>query len=169
MEHLLELTFTGTSHHKVDAKGRVSVPADFRRVLESADPKWHEGLPPTVFVQFGPETQTHLECFSASAMAEIRGKIAQLPLGSPEREILDYLYSSRVNKTSVDETGRLVLSAALRRQVGLEGEAVFVATGTSFKIVSPATYEAMEAERAQRLAALPAGAHPLSLLPGGGL
>ncbi|HKK83893.1 MAG TPA: cell division/cell wall cluster transcriptional repressor MraZ, partial [Roseovarius sp.] len=32
--------FRGESHHKVDTKGRVSIPASFRRVLESSDPNW---------------------------------------------------------------------------------------------------------------------------------
>ena len=30
--------FRGESHHKVDAKGRVSIPASFRRVIEASDP-----------------------------------------------------------------------------------------------------------------------------------
>ena len=32
--------FRGESVHKVDAKGRVSIPAAFRRVLEDGDPDW---------------------------------------------------------------------------------------------------------------------------------
>ena len=164
MEHLLELTFTGTSRHKVDGKGRVSIPAEFRRVLEAADPKWAEGLAPTVYIQFGEPDQAFLECFSANAMNEIRAKVNALPLGSPARIALDYLYSSCVTKTSVDETGRLVLSAERRNQIGVEGEAMFVANGTSFKIMAPAEFDRAQSEARAALAALPQGAHPLSLL-----
>ena len=37
--------FRGESHHKVDAKGRVSIPASFRRVLEAGDPNWQSDAP----------------------------------------------------------------------------------------------------------------------------
>jgi len=45
--------FRGESVHKVDSKGRVSIPALFRRVLEAADPDWTDGLQPNVVVVYG--------------------------------------------------------------------------------------------------------------------
>ena len=167
MEHLLELPFTGTSRHKVDGKGRVSIPAQFRRVLEAADPNWQEGLAPTVFLTHGPPEQEHLDCFSAAAMEEILQGMNALPLGSERRELLEYYFSSNTIKTATDDTGRLVLSAALRKQIGVTGEAVFVARGKSFRILSPEAYEAYAAEQKQRLAALSKGGNPLALLSGG--
>ena len=38
--------FRGEIVQKVDGKGRVSIPAAFRRVLEQGDPEWTEGLRP---------------------------------------------------------------------------------------------------------------------------
>ena len=167
MEHLLELTFTGTSRHKVDGKGRVSIPAQFRRVLEAADPKWQEGLAPRLFVAHGPEDQTFLDCFSVAAMEEITAKIDAQPLGSPRREALEYYFNGMTYGTATDETGRLVLSAALRTQIGVTGEAVLVARGKSFRILSPEAYDAYAAEQRERLAALAKGGNPLALLSEG--
>ena len=44
----------------------------------------------------------------------------------------------------MDETGRLVLPAKLRRKIGLEGEAFFIAAGDTFQIWKPETYESEE-------------------------
>ena len=38
--------FRGEGLNKVDSKGRVSIPALFRRVIESCDPGWTDGLQP---------------------------------------------------------------------------------------------------------------------------
>ena len=53
--------FRGEGIHKVDGKGRVSIPVLFRRVLESGDPDWTEGLNPNaVIVYGGTVSYTHL-------------------------------------------------------------------------------------------------------------
>ena len=38
--------FRGEAENKVDNKGRVSIPAAFRRILEEGDPDWSSGLHP---------------------------------------------------------------------------------------------------------------------------
>ena len=45
--------FRGESLHKVDAKGRVSVPAAFRRVLEEGDPDFSRGSSPNFVIVYG--------------------------------------------------------------------------------------------------------------------
>ena len=44
--------FRGEFHQKVDGKGRVSIPADFRRVLESGDPSWSDGKAPEFVIVY---------------------------------------------------------------------------------------------------------------------
>jgi transcriptional regulator MraZ len=134
-------TFRGEGHHKVDGKGRVSIPALFRRVLEAGDPDWTEGLNPHIVIVYGSEKRKHLECYSSEAISEVDEKIRKLPRGSKKRKALQRLYHAQAHNTSVDETGRLVLPAKLREKIGLEGEAYFVGNGDTFEIWHPDTYE----------------------------
>ena len=59
--------FRGESHHKVDTKGRVSIPAHFRRVLEASDPAWTDGLNPELVIVYGDHRRKYLECYTMEA------------------------------------------------------------------------------------------------------
>ncbi|MEO0831201.1 MAG: division/cell wall cluster transcriptional repressor MraZ [Pseudomonadota bacterium] len=137
--------FRGESHHKVDAKGRVSIPASFRRVLEASDPEWKEGLNPNLVIVYGPARQRYLECYTIEAINEVDEKIAALPRGSQSRRFLERMFNGQSFATSVDETGRLVLPQKLREKIELGAEAFFMATGDTFQIWKPETYESEEA------------------------
>ena len=159
--------FRGEGHHKVDGKGRVSIPALFRRVLEASDPDWTEGLNPNLVIVYGGERQKYLECFTMEAIDEVDRKIAKMPRGSMERRMLEKMFNGQSLPASVDETGRLVLPAKLRQKVGLSGEAYFIATGDTFQIWNPDTYgEVEEAKTEAWLEDLPEDFDPLTLLPG---
>jgi len=43
--------FRGEAENKVDNKGRVSIPAAFRRILEEGDPDWSSGLNPNLLLK----------------------------------------------------------------------------------------------------------------------
>nr|WP_283255001.1 division/cell wall cluster transcriptional repressor MraZ [Marivita sp. GX14005] len=150
------MRFRGESRHKVDAKGRVSIPAQFRRVLEAGDPEWKEGLNPELVVVYGDKRRNYLECFTVQAIDEVDEKIEALPRGSRARKALETLFNAQSHPTSVDETGRLVLPAKLRAKIGLSSEAVFVGSGDTFKIWEPETYESEhQAEMDEWLESLP--------------
>ena len=159
--------FRGESHHKVDSKGRVSIPASFRRVLEASDPNYREGDNPELVIVYGDHRRTYLECYTMEAIDEVDRKIAKMQRGSIERRMLEKMFNGQSYPTSVDETGRLVLPAKLRQKIGLEGEAYFIATGDTFQIWDPGTYDAVEASKTEAwLEDLPEDFDPLTLLPG---
>ena len=159
--------FRGESHHKVDAKGRVSIPASFRRVLESCDPSWTDGLNPELVIVYGDHRRDYLECYTIEAINEVDEKIDRMPRGSMERKMLQRLFHGQSFPTSVDETGRLVLPAKLRRKIGLEDEAFFIAAGDTFQIWKPVTYEKQESARTEAwLDSLPEDFDPLNFLDG---
>ncbi|UUV05114.1 division/cell wall cluster transcriptional repressor MraZ [Ruegeria sp. YS9] len=136
--------FRGESHHKVDAKGRVSIPASFRRVLEASDSNWQPGDNPELVIVYGDHRRKYLECYTMEAIDEVDAKIDALPRGSMKRKMLQRLFHGQSFPTNVDETGRLVLPAKLRKKIGLEGEAFFIAAGDTFQIWKPETYESEE-------------------------
>ena len=157
--------FRGEGHHKVDAKGRVSIPASFRRVLEAGDPEWTDGLNPNLVIVYGDHRRDYLECYTIDAINEVDGKIEDLPRGSIERRMLQRLFHGQSFPTSVDDTGRLVLPAKLRQKIDLNAEAFFIAAGDTFQVWKPETYEAEEAAKTEAwLDDLPDDFDPLILL-----
>lgn len=161
--------FRGESNHKVDSKGRVSIPASFRRVLEAGDPNWQSGGNPELVIVYGDHRRKFLECYTMEAIDEVDAKIDALPRGSMERKMLQRMFHGQSFPTSVDETGRLVLPAKLRTKIALEDEAFFIAAGDTFQIWNPATYDEEELAAAEEwLDELPEDFDPMQYLDGAG-
>ena len=135
-------TFRGEDVHKVDTKGRVSIPAQFRRVIEAGDPGWESGQNPGLVIVYGDDRRNYLECFTIESIGEVDAKIKKLPRGSAKRRALQRLYNGQATHVSVDETGRLVLAKKLRDKIGLAESAMFVGNGDTFEIWKPETYDA---------------------------
>jgi len=133
----------------VDTKGRVSIPASFRRVLEAGDPAWQSGDAPELVIVYGDHRRKFLECYTIEAINEVDAKIDALPRGSMERKMLQRMFHGQSFPTNVDETGRLVLPAKLRAKIALEGEAFFIAAGDTFQIWKPETYEVEELAKSE--------------------
>jgi len=146
--------FAGQFLQKVDGKGRVSVPAEFRRVLEKGDPEWSSDRHPQFVIVFGdehPDTpvplrRSFMECHSISLYQEIVSWIRDQD-DVPETEARVELYSTFSQLVTVDDTGRVVIPPRLRKRFGLSNCALFVAVGTTFQIWAPGTYEAYKDAR----------------------
>lgn len=158
--------FRGSDTFKVDAKGRVSIPAPFRRVIEASDPDWREGLRPNIVIAYGDARQDWLEVYTMRAVQEIDEQIEAMQRGSNERLLLEERMYGQSIETQIDDDGRLVLPQRLREKIGLDGEAFFISAGDYFKIWKPATYQEKAGRRASRLAdQYPEDFDPRSLLP----
>ena len=161
--------FRGQGRHKVDGKGRVSVPAPFRRVLEACDPDWTDGLQPNLVVHYGTARKNFLEVYTVDAAAEVDAKISALQRGSKGRRAMEAYFNAQSHPAAVDDNGRLLLPQWIRDMIGLEGEALFVAAHDTFQIWKPETYEQEVAPQTQAmLDELPDDVDPLTLLEGGG-
>ena len=134
--------FRGESVHKVDQKGRVSVPAPFRRVLEEGDPDWTEGLNPNLVLIYGMPSGNCLEGYTIEGAAKLDEKVSRLGTFSKQRRALERLLNTQSVYAQVDENGRIVLPQRLREMFGLETEAYFAGMGERFQIWSPEAYRA---------------------------
>ena len=159
------LSFRGEFNQKVDRKGRMSIPADFRRVLESGDPDFPANPNPRMVVLYGPHLKNCLHVYTIEAMAEIEESIKNLPRGSTKRKQLARMILGKSWETEIDRDGRIVLPKDRRDQIGLEEDCVMVAMGDFFEIWNKATFDAVEgAEMEEFLSEQDEGFDPLILL-----
>ncbi|MGL5010331.1 MAG: division/cell wall cluster transcriptional repressor MraZ [Paracoccaceae bacterium] len=159
-------TFRGEFYQKVDGKARVSIPAPFRRVLESGDPA--QGPNPRVVIVYGGE-RSYVECYTLAEMARIERRIGRMQIGSAQRRYLERNMITLSQTVEIDADGRIVLGPKAREKLGLAAlkdgaEAVFAGTLDKFQIWRREAYEAeLNAVFADDL--LAAGQDMLSLLP----
>lgn len=160
------LGFTGEHHQKVDGKGRMSVPADFRRVLEAEDPDWSPGQTPRAMLVYGKHLKNLLQVYSVQEFASIRENIYAMKRGSKERAMLQGLILGSSAKLDVDKDGRVVMPLKHREKLGLsEGELVFRGMGEFFEIWKAETYEAEVGSKVDDwLAEMPDDFDPMSML-----
>lgn len=133
----MERRFQGESLNKVDGKGRVSIPVKFRRVLQNSDKQYTPGGAPRLYIAYGDPRKNYLECLSGDAYDAIDAIIQDEPRGTPLRAALEHIYYSKCDETTVDDTGRLVLSPSARDKIGLEAAALFQGRGDKFHILHP--------------------------------
>ncbi|MFI0395495.1 division/cell wall cluster transcriptional repressor MraZ [Paracoccus jiaweipingae] len=138
--------FRGSEDVKIDAKGRMSVPARFRRVFESCDPDFESGRRAQMVIVYGGENQRHLELFTIDAIDEIDQQIDRMQRGSPARRALERLMHGQSLEAEIDEDGRLVLPQKLRDKIGLDKAAFMMASGDYLKLWRPEDYQDSDAD-----------------------
>lgn len=161
--------FIGEYTFKVDGKGRMSIPALFRRELEEGDPASEASKRPRLVIVYGADSQKMLQVHSYSGFQRLAGEINARPYSDPNRALLQRLVLNKAHPTEIDPEGRLVLPANLRARFGLDAEAYFAGMGETFEIWNPATFAAIDKARIDKLtAAMGEDFDPLSLLASGG-
>src|SRR5438105_4355825 len=131
---------------RLDAKGRVSIPAPFRAVLARDG---FDGLYcyPTL-------AAPALDAGGNALLAEIESLIVRFAPYSEEREeVATSLYgTSEVLK--LDGEGRVMLTEALKTHAGIMDAAAFVGLGHKFQIWEPGRFRAELAEATKKVRAL---------------
>ena len=163
------LSFTGEHTQKVDGKGRMSIPADFRRVLESQDPEWTEGLNPRMYLLYGDHLKNELHVYTVEEFGTLVASINAMPKGSSAKKKLSYLYIGQSMKMEIDKDGRTVMPIRQREKLGLgDGELYFRGVGDHFEIWKAETFiETVAEDMTSWLDAQGDEFDPLSLLDAG--
>ena len=150
----------------MDAKGRLSIPAKFRRVFESCDPDWETGKRPQLVIVYGFSDWRHLELYTMEAIGQIDAQIDSMPRGDEKRLLLERLMNGAAEEAEIDTDGRLLLPQKLREKIGLDDRAYFIASGDYLRLWNPDTYAEAEGNAVDAfMASLPPGFDPRAFLP----
>jgi MraZ protein len=128
--------FKGTYGHRIDAKGRLPVPAVFRRILAQSGSG-------TVVVTLLDQC---LAVYPAHEWSRVESSLAALPPFSKPVKALSRLLSSRAVDCPLDVQGRILLPSALRAAAKLGREAVVAGVLNRFEIWEPAAWSAFLAD-----------------------
>lgn len=121
--------FLGTTTNKVDAKGRVSLPADFRTLLKDKN---------TEIVAFPSFTSNCIECWTTERMEKMDTEIEKgHDYFSEEQNVLTNLIFANAQEFNFDSTGRILLTEKLLTHANIDDKAVFIGKGSTFQIWNP--------------------------------
>ena len=134
--------FVSTYTNKIDAKGRVSIPAAFRAVLERD--RYAEGAGAGIYCYPSLDAPA-LDAGGERLAKKIDALLSGLPDYSDERDQLSVALYGDVQVLAIDQDGRIVLPEQLRRHAEIGGQITFVGLGDKFQMWEPSRFEARRA------------------------
>ena len=140
--------FVSTFTNKLDAKGRVSIPAPFREVLARDGYSGGQPQGPAgggIYCYPALDTPA-LDAGGESLASKIDALLTGLSDYSDERDQLSVALYGDVHILKIDGDGRIILPEELKRHAKLESEVTFVGLGQKFQIWQPAAFEAYRAD-----------------------
>ncbi len=117
--------FTGTHQHTLDEKGRVSVPAQFRRQLTGED----------LYLNLGMDGC--LELYTPEKWSSLRDSLGKVSRNQERNRFFVRRFASFVRPVSVDAQGRISIPADLQSLAGMKSEVVFLGQLDKIEIWSP--------------------------------
>lgn len=131
MEDSQLTVFKGTYRHRLDGKGRLPIPASFRRSLGSAGSR---GVVATLVDQC-------VALYPQGEWQRLEEQLRRLPAFNRQSKALARLLASRAVDCVLDAQGRILLPPALRAAADLSREAVVVGVIDRIEVWSPARWE----------------------------
>ncbi len=125
--------FLSTFTNKIDSKGRVSVPSQFRSSLVNPD---FSGV--VVYESFVNDC---IEGCDIDRIRKISESIDNLDPFSQDRDALATALLGGSFQLSIDADGRVILPDSLLKKAKIKNTAVFVGKGPTFEIWNPEKFE----------------------------
>ncbi len=134
--------FIGTYINKIDAKGRISVPAPFRTVLQAKNLTGVAVYPALT----GP-------CIEGCGLDRIEAMVESLPdapVPGLDEDAIAHLIFASARELLFDGGGRIVLPTEFLDKANLSDQGAFVGKGRTFQIWNPAALDAAHSEMFER-------------------
>ncbi len=144
--------FIGTHQNKLDAKGRVSIPAPFRSVLKLMS---HAGEAATVTPLVLRPSHQHpcIEGWTQKGFEALSTPLEGYDQFSPEHDDFVMALFGDACPMDTDKEGRIVLPADLVLHAGLTENVIFIGTNKTFQIWEPAAGARRQAEARDKVRA----------------
>jgi len=117
--------FTGRHQHTLDDKGRVSVPAGFRRQIAGED----------LYLNLGMDGC--LELYPPEKWRSLRESLGRLTRAQDRQRYFLRRFASHLRPVSIDAQGRISIPADLQVLAGIGGEVVFLGQMDTIEIWAP--------------------------------
>jgi MraZ protein len=138
-------TFLGTHLNRLDAKGRVSVPAPFRAALRGGA---KDG--PAALVLRSSHKHPCIEAWPDAVFQALATPLDRLDLFSEDHDDLAASLYADAWPMEADREGRILLPESLVKHAGLGEQVAFLGLGRIFQIWEPAAAERRRAEARER-------------------
>ena len=122
-------SFYGTQTYAIDHKGRISIPADMRRV-----PRGKKSIE-AFFLVAGFEGC--LALYTEEQWGRVEDRLQQLPIGGRKGRAFTRAFLMDACRVSVDAQGRITIPPALMSRAGLGKEATLHGVGDHIEVWNP--------------------------------
>jgi MraZ protein len=129
-----EQMFSGQHRHSVDAKGRLTIPANYRELLAAGSAYITMGFDRNLLVMPEP------------AYEKTYASLVQNTMTDSTARLLRRLIIGNAAHVEWDKMGRILIPHHLREAIELNSEAVIVGIGDSFEIWAPQHWAVQEAK-----------------------
>lgn len=127
-------TFIGNIEARLDDKGRIFIPAVYRKILAEQDSR-------RIVLRRDPDNECLIVYPEAVWNQKVEQLSATLDEWNPEDEMLLMQFVSDAEYLEMDNQGRVLLQKRNLQQIGAEQDIVFVGMRDRFALWAPATFE----------------------------
>ncbi|MCP4548903.1 MAG: division/cell wall cluster transcriptional repressor MraZ [bacterium] len=124
--------FIGTHNCKVDSKGRINVPASFRRFLGAEGGE--------TFVLTRGFDDDCLTLYAPAGWRDFQSKLSSLPTGKAKRTVIRYFSKNSVTLV-LDKQGRISMPKGFLASCRIEGDLLLVGALENIEIWNPQDFD----------------------------